>query len=566
MSTLLGTKVFAVSPVQLPYNDSGGTACSITSAQFDPGQSPNDTFLNPLKPSDTTTYSYYKAFYATTNRQTITITIATSGCSNVPIYVNLLGQHSLAFQDPVYALVSPLENKKFIVPPSNQLTISMRPGESKCLATLPTSSGPDCAYFLEAGTSPIDSSLKESNDPLNEYSASNLNKSGYFSFNQIKGKLAYDQDSKFFLDSWSELSDNSLNPDNGVPLVPNGSAAINPNNTIYSGLSDALSAIGVKVNTITSAGDLGTFINAIIAFITAIMGVIAVIMIMYEGFVYMRSDNVDFKTRTRGNIVKVVLGFLLLLSTYVILKTINPDLLNLVPNLPQLSLLSESQYKAITGQSIPTTKQLNTDVTSAATADGVDPCALQAILKHESGGNANAIADDGNVWSIQNIPSRKAFVLSGKKYSGATFTPDINSYGDKNLLNDDSPSKIDTSDPNLKGLDWRFSQGIGALQITFFPANWGANYTPTFDQKDTPPKPFTVPGDSHQYTPAELLNYNTNIKVGGELFAADLKKCNGDIAKAFGAYNSGQCVDVSASNYSGSLMATYNQCKNGTSS
>ena len=335
-------KVFAVSPVQLPYNDGGGsgsTPCKVTSASFD--ISPADSNLLDSPDLDSEAKNPLGLWYSRISPPPVSIDIKTSGCSGKTIQVTLSGQNPGNVYGYNYSNVDALRQKNFVVPTGDEFKINMTPGQEGCNTTyIFHGTQPPCRFFI----------IVQTPDQVNSGAGGYTSIKSKVDDGNAHGLLTYDCDGKnpyycaarspsgtrlpnVILSPWVYRSDTSANQDNNVNLQANKSNAINPNNTIYSGLSDALDAIGVKVNTITSAGDLGTFINAIIAFITAIMGVIAVIMIMYEGFVYMRSDNVDFKTRTRGNIVKVVLGFLLLLSTYVILKTINPDLLNLVPNI-----------------------------------------------------------------------------------------------------------------------------------------------------------------------------------------------------------------------------------------
>jgi len=428
-------KVFAVSPVQLPYNDGGGSgsvSCSVVSALFD--ISPADNNLLDSPDLDSEAKNPLGLWYSKVSPPPVSIDIKTSGCAGKTIQVTLSGQNPGNVYGYNYSNVDALRQKSFVVPPGEEFKINMTPGQEGCNTTyILHGTQPPCRFFI----------IVQTPDQINSGSGGYTSIQSRVDNGNTHGLLTYDCDGKdpyycaarspsgtrlpnIILSPWVYRSDTSANPDNNINLQTSGSGAINPNNTIYSGLSDALSAIGVKVNTITSAGDLGTFLNAIIAFITAIMGVIAVIMIMYEGFVYMRSDNVDFKTRTRGNIVKVVLGFLLLLSTYVILKTINPDLLNLVPNISQVLMTiqqnspanpkdksSDEQPAVIV---TPTNTGFATDpktnissydsfFTASAGSKGVDCTLMKADMYIESGGNPNVTSSVGARGLMQIMPA-----------------------------------------------------------------------------------------------------------------------------------------------------------------
>ncbi len=58
------------------------------------------------------------------------------------------------------------------------------------------------------------------------------------------------------------------------------------------------------------------------------VGVAALLMMVISGFVYMLSDTVTSKEKARDYIVGAISGLVLALSSYLILYTINPDLVN----------------------------------------------------------------------------------------------------------------------------------------------------------------------------------------------------------------------------------------------
>ena len=103
-----------------------------------------------------------------------------------------------------------------------------------------------------------------------------------------------------------------------------------------------VTAIGLDAN--KTIGD--TFNN--IYFMTiGLASLVGVLLIAWYGFQYMRNDdNVSKNGVLKDKITNVVIGLLLLVSIYVILNTINPQLLDVQPDLDRVYLkASEDFYK-----------------------------------------------------------------------------------------------------------------------------------------------------------------------------------------------------------------------------
>lgn len=81
---------------------------------------------------------------------------------------------------------------------------------------------------------------------------------------------------------------------------------------------------GELVTKITPANYVSGFIKLLIG----IAAVLAVFMIVWGGFEYVLTEAVASKTDAKDRITKAILGLLLALSSYLILNTINPDLVN----------------------------------------------------------------------------------------------------------------------------------------------------------------------------------------------------------------------------------------------
>jgi hypothetical protein len=98
--------------------------------------------------------------------------------------------------------------------------------------------------------------------------------------------------------------------------------------------------------------DLPTFLGNLFTAALSIGAILAVLRLAYAGYEYMTSDAWSSKTHAREVIGDVVLGLLLLLSVWLILHQINPDILNLnfLQHASQLPATSQS------GQSSPFTQ------------------------------------------------------------------------------------------------------------------------------------------------------------------------------------------------------------------
>lgn len=289
--------------------------------------------LDPYTPEGSTSEKFYKDDV----HPQVVITIKTEQCEKNTIYVSLVEASGISYATP--GKIPELSNKKFIVPDANTFSITMGAGETGCYATSEIT-GNDCKYYVIAGPTTYGSLLT-------------LGDNSYFSRGKPYGLLAYNCDTgkgkadfNGCGDSWIYFSDTSKETTGNTATVEDGgfTTGIDPNSAckdntncyaIFSGFSEAL---GNKFQSLDASQGLGGFLNGIIAWVIGIGGVLAVAMIMYEGFLYMKTDNVNTKGETKSKIFKTILGLLLLLTIYTILRTINPDLLNLTPLINTVTL------------------------------------------------------------------------------------------------------------------------------------------------------------------------------------------------------------------------------------
>lgn len=488
------------------------------------------------------------------NPPDVTMSVTTRGCAGRNIYLSLISKGIGSDGH----LVPEIHDQELLVPVTEKVSLTMKSGEKGCYNSLvqeTVDGSTGCKYALFAG-------IEKSIDRAKLFFPPPSVRNYFWSDGQPNGNLEYlcDEDC---LSDWHKSGANTALIGNAfgeisAECLDKDGNRIEDCYALYSGLGDVLGTVGdgltSKLSTVASATGLGDLFNRIIAFGIGIAGVLAVAMIVYEGVAYMRAKgdgNTSNLAQAKSRIGEVLLGFLLVLSIYVILRTINPDLLNLTPRVDNVELLSPEVYKEITGKNLPTTGEINSSAIRAVSGTEIDSCAIKALMEKESQGKAQAIGHDENV-TVENVPSRKAFVLGGQKFNGETFTSNINLYFNK-FLNSDKA--IAPTDKNL-GLDWRYSHGIGTMQVTFFPANWKAGYTPPYSQRNTPPE--TRKCDGKEYYPADMLDYEKNAIVGTCILKDFLKKCNNDLGKAFGAYNSNNCT--TSTPYARDVIARYNKC------
>jgi len=79
----------------------------------------------------------------------------------------------------------------------------------------------------------------------------------------------------------------------------------------------------------TDSCPLGNYLNIMIKIIIGLVAVIAMVMIVMGGLEYMTSELISSKESGKGKIINAIVGLLIALASYLILNTLNPNLLNL---------------------------------------------------------------------------------------------------------------------------------------------------------------------------------------------------------------------------------------------
>jgi hypothetical protein len=82
---------------------------------------------------------------------------------------------------------------------------------------------------------------------------------------------------------------------------------------------------------------LVTYLNTLFKFAITVGAILAVLRLLYAGYMYMASDVFTSKEKAKEIFKDVFLGLFLLLSIFIILRQINPNLLNLEPKITPLT-------------------------------------------------------------------------------------------------------------------------------------------------------------------------------------------------------------------------------------
>lgn len=120
-------------------------------------------------------------------------------------------------------------------------------------------------------------------------------------------------------------------------------------------LPDPSAEGGLRTKTDVSF-QLGDYINLMLKVIIGIAGVLAVVMIVIGGIQYMSTDAFSGKEEGKSRITNALLGLVLLVGSFMILNTINPNLVN-------FNLKIDSVYLTVTDADISTPPKLMGDGT-----------------------------------------------------------------------------------------------------------------------------------------------------------------------------------------------------------
>lgn len=293
----------------------------------------------------------------------------------------------------------------------------------------------------------------------------------------------------------------------------------------------------------------GAYVSAVYRYLISISVIIATVMFIWGGFVYLIGSSGIASIQTGKSIMlDAVIGLILLFSANLILRTLNPNLvtfnsLNIeaIKTLPWQSRVSSASIASVLGANPPKASEMLRLTKEVAKQTGIAelPCIVYASMINESGGKFVVGHDESFQSDWYNVKSRRAFLQSGVKHSGETFTPVAcgpdPSCQKNEMMNDDLA--IDLTKPPDYGIDWRFSHGLGPAQSTIFPDP----LNPPCAGREEEGKGFRM--GSKCYTVPELFDAQKVAQIITDHFKACFRTARGDVARTFVCYAGNITVD-----------------------
>lgn len=109
------------------------------------------------------------------------------------------------------------------------------------------------------------------------------------------------------------------------------------------------------ISTLSGKNILGEYLPAIFKLAIGLSAVFAVLMIVIGGFQYISSDAIMKKSEGKERIKNAVLGLVLVISAWLILNTINPNLLNINLNIEAITTTSTGGFGTLSKEGVKMT-------------------------------------------------------------------------------------------------------------------------------------------------------------------------------------------------------------------
>lgn len=174
---------------------------------------------------------------------------------------------------------------------------------------------------------------------------------------------------------------------------------------------------GFPTTTKVNGRTAGDYIRALYVYFVGVVGVFAVVMIMYAGFIWITAaGNAGKITQAKEQMNGAVIGLILMLTSFLLLQLVNPELVKLrdlnlptVPRILQPAELTQSSEKGVSPTSFDPGKVGNANSYDAmflakACPDRDLAFRLKAIMIIESGGRATVISSANAVGLMQLLP------------------------------------------------------------------------------------------------------------------------------------------------------------------
>ena len=208
----------------------------------------------------------------------------------------------------------------------------------------------------------------------------------------------------------------------------------------------------------TNPCPLGKYLNTMIKIFLGICAVLAMVMIVMGGIEYMTTELISSKEEGKSRITNALLGLLIALGSYLILNTINPDLLKACLTLPPIEVSSAQtggQASVVLGD------DAYKNAISAEDKTGVPASFILAIFGQESSSGR----DTGScTWKQEHVMREE----EGERKDQTAFLEIINELKtyDKFTLKDKDINEIRVSCPSKDG----WGGAMGLTQV--LPSTW----------------------------------------------------------------------------------------------
>ena len=223
----------------------------------------------------------------------------------------------------------------------------------------------------------------------------NLDNSGFLPLTVATGDTV---DSNGFLTDQGSL----IHVGNAVPLV-NGATnnqTANPSGCVTSSdnsnycLLAPLPGVGDSTGNLNVKTGIGTYFLSIIKLVMGIIGVLSVVMIVVGGIEYMVTVKVSEKEGSKSRITSALLGLLLALSSYIILNTINSNLVNLGVNTALVVETIDAYPETTTGPGVSVNETQVTPPVAGSESDMAKQLLSNGKVTFSGGLASNAATND----------------------------------------------------------------------------------------------------------------------------------------------------------------------------
>lgn len=258
--------------------------------------------------------------------------------------------------------------------------------------------------------------------------------------------------------------------------------------------------------------DLYNCISKLYRFGIAFGAVALVFFVVLAGYTYITGGEAA-KEKGKSILISALTGMAIILSSYVLLSFINPDLVKIKPIQPPIFSASDLPKCEDVGLGVncvlpngqvttggagtagsASEAQYQTLITQYAQQRGIEYCALSALMQKES---------SYNFLIVSNGPPREVDPKSSNKQTY-----------------------------NITDFDSKY-HAIGLTQITIYERRRGLTSGWT---NGVPARSGAEFGFSRPLYVTDLINPETNIAAGSKLFATDIAKKNGNLYEAYRLY------------------------------